>query len=148
MKNKITVDDKYSAVIYCIVIFSAVLLILFDNIIVKLHSDLHILYPTLLIFLILCAALCLIFLITRHRRFERICLCFLLSAKIIIFLEKTILYSFYGLPLFSMTYLTHIFLSTYMIAFAIFRLFKIKNMLQLEAELSAAYTEYRKSTPN
>ena len=139
-----TVDDKYSLVIYLMVIFSAVLLILVDNIIVKIHPDLHILYPILLIFLILCALSCLISLIIKHRRFERICLCFLIPAKIIIFLEKTILYSFYELPLFSLTYVTHIFLSIYMIAFAIFRLFKIKNMLQIDAELSAIYAEYGK----
>lgn len=137
-----TVDDKYSLVIYLMVIFSAVLLILVDNSIAKIHPDLHILYPILLIFLTVCALSCLISLIIKHRRFERICLCFLIPAKIIIFLEKTILYGFYGLQLFSLTYITHIFLSIYMIAFAIFRLFKIKNMLQIDAELSDIYAEY------
>lgn len=144
MKNKMTVDDKYSLVIYLMVIFSAVLLILVDNSIAKIHPDLHILYPILLIFLTVCALSCLISLIIKHRRFERICLCFLIPAKIIIFLEKTILYGFYGLQLFSLTYITHIFLSIYMIAFAIFRLFKIKNMLQIDAELSDIYAEYGK----
>ena len=144
MKNKMTVDDKYSLVIYLMVIFSAVLLILVDNSIAKIHPDLHILYPILLIFLTVCALSCLISLIIKHRRFERICLCFLIPAKIIIFLEKTILYGFYGLQLFSLTYITHIFLSIYMIAFAIFRLFKIKNMLQIDAELSDIFAEYGK----
>lgn len=144
MKNKMTVDDKYSLVIYLMVIFSAVLLILVDNSIAKIHPDLHILYPILLIFLTVCALSCLISLIIKHRRFERICLCFLIPAKIIIFLEKTILYSFYGLQLFSLTCITHIFLSIYMIAFAIFRLFKIKNMLQIDAELSDMFAEYGK----
>ena len=139
-----TVDDKYSLVIYLMVIFSAVLLILVDNSIAKIHPDLHILYPILLIFLTVCALSCLISLIIKHRRFERICLCFLIPAKIIIFLEKTILYSFYGLQLFSLTCITHIFLSIYMIAFAIFRLFKIKNMLQIDAELSDMFAEYGK----
>lgn len=139
-----TVDDKYSLVIYLMVIFSAVLLILVDNSIAKMHPALHILYPILLIFLILCALSCLISLIIKHRRFERICLCFLVSAKIIIFLEKTILCSFYGLPLFSLTNLIHIFLNIYMIAFAIFRLFKIKSMLQIDAELSDIFAEYGK----
>ena len=144
MKNKMTVDDKYSLVIYLMVIFSAVLLILVDNSIAKIHPDLHILYPILLIFLTVCALSCLISLIIKHRRFERICLCFLIPAKIIIFLEKTILYGFYGLQLFSLTYINHIFLSIYMIAFAIFRLFKIKNMLQIDAELSDIFAEYGK----
>lgn len=139
-----TVDDKYSLVIYLMVIFSAVLLILVDNSIAKMHPALHILYPILLIFLIWCTLSCLISLIIKHRRFERICLCFLVSVKIIIFLEKTILCSFYGLPLFSLTYLIHIFLNIYMIAFVIFRLFKIKNMLQIDAELSDIFAEYRK----
>lgn len=139
-----TVDDKYSLVIYLMIIFSAVLLILVDDSIAKIHPDLHILYPILLIFLTVCALSCLISLIIKHRRFERICLCFLIPAKIIIFLEKTILYGFYGLQLFSLTYITHIFLSIYMIAFAIFRLFKIKNMLQIDAELSDIYAEYGK----
>ena len=144
MKSKMTVDDKYSLVIYLMVIFSAVLLILVDSSIAKIHPALHILYPILLIFLTLCALSCLISLIIKHRRFERICLCFLISAKIIIFLEKTILCSFYGLPLFSLTYLIHIFLNIYMIAFAIFRLFKIKNILQIDAELSDIFAEYGK----
>lgn len=144
MKSKMTVDDKYSLVIYLMVIFSAVLLILVDNSIAKMHPALHILYPILLIFLIWCTLSCLISLIIKHRRFERICLCFLVSVKIIIFLEKTILCSFYGLPLFSLTYLIHIFLNIYMIAFVIFRLFKIKNMLQIDAELSDIFAEYRK----
>lgn len=140
--KKRTIDDLYSVAMYITIMVSAVLLFLFDTPTIEIHQHLYVLYLTLLTILFLCSAMCLVSLWWRNRDMELAAVCFLLATKLIVFVEKTIVYLSSDISITLAEYVPHIIISMYMIMFAVFRLFKIRRNIYLQHEFEDAYKQY------
>lgn len=140
--SRYSTDEKFALFAYLLIILYTCSGIFFDDVTAHMQHRFTLVYSSLLILLlgfVVILAVCIIF---KRLKLELIMLCLFTVGTIVLFGEKSL---FYILDIQSTSlghYFTYISLNIAEVPFAIYRLLKVKELLEFRSESAQYFKEY------
>ena len=139
---KYSTDDKFAIFAYCIFIFYGICCVLFDNVTRFVQFQFYTVYLFLLVSSLCMVAVASIAIILKKHKLEIVILCLLCLCTIALFGEKSLFYLLFSQEFVAEHYTTYISLNIAEVTFTLYRLLKVKELLDINSQSAQYFKDY------
>lgn len=145
---KYSTDDKFAVFAYCIFIFYGICCVLFDGVTRFVQFQFYAVYLFLLISSLCMVAVASFAIIFKKHKLEIVVLCLLLLCTIALFCEKSLFYFLSSKDFIAGHYTTYISLNIAEVTFVLYRLLKVKELLDINSQSAQYFKDYDERQKN
>lgn len=135
-------DDKFAIFAYCIFIFYGICCMMFDDVTRFVQFQFYAVYLFLLISSLCMVAVASLAIIFKRHKLEIVVLCLLCLCTIALFCEKSVFYLLASPDFAIGHYTTYISLNIAEVTFVLYRLLKVKELLDINSQSAQYFKDY------
>ena len=141
-RHSYSTDEKFALFAYCIFVFYILSCIFFDDTTIFIQHAFSAIYISILVLLLMFVIILAISVIAHKTRFELVMLCMLFVGTLVLFFEKSYFYFLSPKGIDWGHYFTYISLNIAEITFTLYRLLKVKELLQFHTDSAKYFKEF------